>query len=149
MCYVSLPFLRVVPLGQQYTPVPMDEERRVSNPLERTKSTERKGSSPRYHQEPGTQTNDPQASTSDGKSEAVQVRGPSDKEPDETSSLVSKSTSTTPGDVPYRPDRSQPVPENDLHHVDIRGLAVLKQVEFYQLWLLLGILTGVGLMTIK
>ncbi|KAL8640980.1 MAG: hypothetical protein Q9228_002153 [Teloschistes exilis] len=84
-----------------------------------------------------------------GKSEAVQVRGPSDKEPDETSSLVSKSTSSTPGDVPYRPDRSQPAPENDLHYVDIRGLAVLKQIEFYQLWLLLGILTGVGLMTIN
>ncbi|KAI4252848.1 MAG: hypothetical protein LQ352_004048 [Teloschistes flavicans] len=132
----------------------MDEERRISNPLERTKSTERKRSSPSFHQEPGTQRNEPQASTllhpaSDGKSEDIQIGGPSDKEPDETSSLMSKSASSTPGDVPYRPVGSQPTPENDLHHVDIRGLAVLKEVEFYQLWLLLGILTGVGLMTIN
>ncbi|KAL8693734.1 MAG: hypothetical protein Q9218_001479 [Villophora microphyllina] len=146
--------IKTFPHSQQYTPVSVDEERRSSNPLVRTKSTERKRSSPRYDQEPGTQQNDSQASTllhrgSDGKSETVETQEPSDNEPDETSSLMSKSTSSSPGDVPYRHDGAKSTPENDSYHVDIRGLILLKQVEFYQLWFLLGILTGVGLMTIN
>ena len=33
--------------------------------------------------------------------------------------------------------------------IDITGLALLSKSEFWQLWVLMGLLTGVGLMTIK
>lgn len=62
---------------------------------------------------------------------------------DETSSLMSG-----PGDIVPNVNT-----KNDLtvhsHKADIRGLAMLPKLEFWQLWMLLGILTGVGLMTIK
>jgi hypothetical protein len=35
------------------------------------------------------------------------------------------------------------------HSVDITGLALLNKPEFWQIWVLMGLLTGVGLMTIK
>jgi hypothetical protein len=35
------------------------------------------------------------------------------------------------------------------HHVDITGFALLNRPEFWQIWILMGLLTGVGLMTIK
>lgn len=34
-------------------------------------------------------------------------------------------------------------------HIDIRGMALLPKVEFWRLFILLGALAGVGLMTIK
>lgn len=82
---------------------------------------------------------------SDADNEAPVTLEASDVEADETSSLISSS----PGDVPYQHDDAKAVAHHGSQHVDIRGLAVLKHMEFYQLWLLLGILTGTGLMTIK
>ena len=35
------------------------------------------------------------------------------------------------------------------HRVDIRGLKLLRTAEFWQLFSIMGILTGIGLMTIK
>ncbi|KAL8728816.1 MAG: hypothetical protein Q9181_005210 [Wetmoreana brouardii] len=155
MCYVSVAFLRVVPQDQAYTAVSTDEERRGSNPLRRTKSRDRKHV-PHHHgdQEPGTQPTDPHVldslhHKSDGGSEARERRRSSDREADETSSLMSKSSSSNVGDEQYHEEETKATADHDSHHVDIRGFALLKQVEFYQLWLLLGILTGVGLMTIK
>ncbi|KAL9000386.1 MAG: hypothetical protein Q9169_000903 [Polycauliona sp. 2 TL-2023] len=128
---------------------PTNEDRRSSNPLRRTKSKDDKA----HHQyeEPGTLPTNPRASPPlhhhpKRHSEAVETP---DKDPDETSSLVSKSSSSSPGDVPYEDSVIEPAVYHDSHHVDIRGFALLKQMEFYQLWVLLGILTGVGLMTIK
>lgn len=146
MCYVSVAFLRVVPQTRLYQSVHTDEERRGSNPLRRTKSKEGKC----QDEEPGTQSYDPHESTtsprkSDGSSEAAETRKASDVEPDETSSLISSS----PGDVPYQNNGAKAATYHDSHHVDIRGFVLLKHTEFYQLWLLLGLLTGIGLMTIK
>ena len=63
---------------------------------------------------------------------------------DESSSLVSSADSLEFPDLP---------PENTVkdhaHRVDIRGLKLLPMVEFWQLFSLMGILTGIGLMTIK
>jgi hypothetical protein len=33
--------------------------------------------------------------------------------------------------------------------LDVTGLALLYKIEFWQLWVLMGLLTGVGLMTVK
>lgn len=61
---------------------------------------------------------------------------------DETSSLMS-----APGDVEeVDPKSSEP---GHSRRADISGLKLLSKVDFYQLWMLLGILTGIGLMTIK
>lgn len=150
MCYVSIAFLRVVPQSQSYMSVPTGEERRSSNPLRRTKSEDRKHSVRRHDQEPGTRPHDPHISVSshqksDGSSETVGTLQASDEEPDETSSLISSS----PGDVLYERDGPKAAAHHDSQHLDIRGFVLLKHTEFYQLWLMLGICTGIGLMTIK
>lgn len=68
----------------------------------------------------------------------------SDMEVNETSSLVS-TPSSLPGDVLVQSsidmDRS--------HRIDIRGLNLLRKAEFWLLFSIMGILTGIGLMTIK
>ena len=157
MCYISLAFLRVVPQGQAaYTSVSTDDERRDSNPLKRTKSADRRSVHRHHgqHQEPGTLLNDPHTSE-ELHHKAYEAQQPSavdqssDGEPDERSSLMSKSSSSTPGDLAQKDQGHESATHHDSHHVDIRGFRLLRQVEFYQLWLLLGLLTGVGLMTIK
>ena len=37
----------------------------------------------------------------------------------------------------------------DMYGVDVRGLAMLKHARFYQIWVLLGLFSSIGLMTIK
>ena len=67
---------------------------------------------------------------------------------DETSSLMSKSSKSVPGDLEENYERDEHL-THDPHHMNIRGVALFSKVEFWQLWLMLGLLTGVGLMTIK
>ena len=69
---------------------------------------------------------------------------------DETSSLLSM-----PGDIPDNDDdddddaAAASVKTNRSRCIDVTGLALLYKVQFWQVWLLMGLLTGVGLMTIK
>ncbi|KAK3323591.1 major facilitator superfamily domain-containing protein [Cercophora scortea] len=63
---------------------------------------------------------------------------------DETSSLVSKSSSM-PGDVLVQSS----VDMDRSHRVDIRGLRLLCNLEFWQMFAIMGILAGIGLMTIN
>ncbi|KAF6836223.1 major facilitator superfamily transporter [Colletotrichum musicola] len=67
-----------------------------------------------------------------------------DYEPDETSSLVS-SSSSMPGDVFVQSS----VDMDRSHRVDIRGWNLLRELDFWQLFCIMGILTGIGLMTIN
>ena len=62
---------------------------------------------------------------------------------DENSSLMSG-----PGDISGGDD-ARIGGTHHSHRPDITGLALLPKIEFWQLWTLLGVLTGVGLMTIK
>ena len=71
-----------------------------------------------------------------------------DSDTDETSSLMSKSSRSVPGDLEENPGMDDHL-VHDPHHINIRGVALFSKVEFWQLWLMLGLLTGVGLMTIK
>ncbi|KAI0111826.1 MFS general substrate transporter [Daldinia grandis] len=66
---------------------------------------------------------------------------------DETSSLLSQSTSSSslPGEVLVQSS----VDMDRSHRVDIRGLNLLKNIEFWQLFTIMGILSGIGLMTIN
>jgi hypothetical protein len=63
---------------------------------------------------------------------------------DETSSLMSRSSSL-PGDVLVQ----NSVDMDRSHRVDIRGWRLLRNVNFWQLFAIMGILAGIGLMTIK
>ncbi|KAI5288042.1 hypothetical protein KEM54_005513 [Ascosphaera aggregata] len=78
----------------------------------------------------------PEAAAKDGNAMAV----------DETSSLMSGRNSTCS-------DSSDIMPPTASHHhslyTDVRGWELLKKVEFWQLVALLGLLSGIGLMTIK
>jgi hypothetical protein len=53
-----------------------------------------------------------------------------------------------PGDI-LPGDDAASIKTNRSHCLDVTGLALLYKVEFWQLWILMGLLTGVGLMTIK
>ncbi|KAL6235238.1 hypothetical protein BDW75DRAFT_251056 [Aspergillus navahoensis] len=73
---------------------------------------------------------------------------------DELSSLVSKTLSRTSQEFLHERDAeedddglSDVTP--DSHQPDIRGLAMLRKIEFWQLFLTMALLSGIGLMTIK
>ncbi|MCJ1474448.1 hypothetical protein MMC13_003106 [Lambiella insularis] len=66
---------------------------------------------------------------------------------DETSSLMSKSSISIPGDIEEDTNRTDPAAHKT--HVDIRGMALLPKLEFWQLFFMMGLLTGIGLMTIN
>ncbi len=67
-----------------------------------------------------------------------------ESEMDETSSLMSKSSSL-PGDVLVQSS----VDMDRSHRIDIRGWQLLRNIEFWQFFSIMGILAGIGLMTIK
>lgn len=145
MCFVGFFFLRVIPHSQSYIAVPNGRDRSLSasNRLVRTKSGDSKRSVNRIPQELGTQSVMTQENTSfpgDSPQDPKHHREASkvhESDSDETSSLLSPG----PGDTSFG--------ENESHRSDIRGFALLPTVVFWQLLLLLGILTGIGLMTIK
>jgi hypothetical protein len=67
---------------------------------------------------------------------------------DEASSLLSNDS--IPGDiVPEETGLGHPPDHHHSHTPDITGLQLLKEMEFYLLFLMLGVFTGIGLMTIN
>lgn len=79
--------------------------------------------------------------------DATHPTGSSPEDADETSSLLSQSTapSSLAGEVLV-----QSSVDMDLsHRVDIRGWNLLKNLEFWQFFSIMAILSGIGLMTIK
>ena len=67
----------------------------------------------------------------------------------ETSSLVSRSRASSASSLPGEVLVQSSVDMDRSHRVDIRGAALLSSAEFWQLFVIMGILAGVGLMTIK
>lgn len=67
-----------------------------------------------------------------------------DDDADETTSLLSSKVSSVAGEVYV-----QNVDMDRSHRADIRGWALIRNLEFWQLFAVMGILAGVGLMTIK
>lgn len=139
LCYCSVFFLRVVSHSSPYSALPTGE-RRESNPLNRSKSRDSPHNAGRHSGESGMVS---------GSSSHQHGAKADPKDSDETSSLISKSSSSSPGDVPSPRKNTEADSDRDSHHLDIRTIGMLRHVEFYQIWLLLGLLTGIGLMTIK
>ena len=162
MVFVSSFALHVVPQPAGYSAI-TPRRRSASNPLHRTKSGDSKHSNKQDLPEPGrllSASRTPMFSSQYGEAkaeplkhdESSKVPNADTDEPSETSSLMSKSSSNAsiPGDDDYH-DRSTKAKatNHDSPHVDIRGLALLRRIEFWQLFIMLGLLCGIGLMTIK
>ena len=150
MTFIGTFFLRVIPTTASYATIPKEERSGSdsSTLLKRTRSTDSKYSAGRVSHEPGTQPETISYGDDTPKDPTVfsEPEG-SNGGTEETSSLLSKSSG--PGDVPYQNGNAGPETNRDSHHADIRGLALLSRMKFYQLWLMMGLLTGIGLMTIK
>ena len=143
LCYCSVFFLRVVTLHPSYSALPI-HSRRESNPLARTKSKDSYHGVGKQPGEPGTVSDPVQDPPSHHDVSTADF-----KDPDETSSLISKSSSSFPGDLSNREENIEAASDENARHLDIRNISMLPYTEFWQLWLLLGVLTGIGLMTIK
>lgn len=151
LVFISIFFLRVLP-HPHYSAVPTD----TGNRLHRTKSEDSKYRAERaLLAEPGMSEfvveHLDQGDTLNLNHRHVEVEAPDEdlnptSEADETSSLMSKSSSSSvPGDIfPV-----ETFVKDHAHRVDIRGFRMLALIEFWQLFVLMGILTGIGLMTIK
>lgn len=126
--FVGFFFLKVYP-HPHYSKISTISDRTLSDSqrLHRTKSDEHKHRAQQGVLEPGEHV-----------PEAAVV------ESDETSSLLSiTSSSSSPG------DEEEINVKDHAHRTDIRGLKLLVQGEFWQQWAIMGLLTGVGLMTIN
>lgn len=148
MTFAGFFFLKVYPQSHtHYRPISAsDNERRLSvgrpEPLRRTPSKEAKARrDSNLDIEPGTSS----ASSSIGP--AIPTN---DNDMDESSSLVSNSdvVCTTPNEGADLVGTSS-VDLDRSRRVDIRGFKLLRSLDFWQLFLIMGILSGIGLMTIK
>lgn len=131
---VSFLFLRLIPTTASYTHVPSDEDD-SDNRLHLTKSAD-SGASPQRGE-----------SHSDGVPPSGHTEG--NGHYGGTSSL-----DTGMLEEQNQADSEQEVDAEDYAHnksprLDIAGLALLKHAEFWQLFAMMGLLAGVGLMTIK
>jgi hypothetical protein len=139
---VSVPFLIVVDHQKGYAVLPTTERtRRDSNLLHQTKtnSSEELSSEPSKYCSsfsPRYPCHMPIIYTSDNDEQ--------DGDSDEISSLLSG-----PGDIVEPEDDAQSNTTQRSQWLDVTGLDLFYRIEFWQLWILLGLLTGVGLMTIK
>lgn len=151
MTFIGFFFLKVYP-HPRYHPVPEPPVNTDDispsdhpEPLHRTPSKESNThrANRRHNQDPesGMST---YASSSGPDAATSASRVADDEEADETSSLVSTSEADADpfvGRGSIDMDRS--------HHIDLRGMRLLRSLEFWQLFTIMAILAGIGLMTIK
>ncbi|KAI1294472.1 major facilitator superfamily domain-containing protein [Xylaria venustula] len=160
--FIGFFFLRVFPHPSAYHHVPANSSIADSQELRRTTSQQSKLSRDSF--EPGTSPEpagaasatipnhgdlldpeEPVKGASPGQS-TEHATGYSGAEVDEECSLLSQSSaSSLPGEVLVQSS----VDLGRSHRVDIRGWKLLKNFEFWQLFTIMGILSGIGLMTIN
>ena len=135
--------LRTVPTVAVYTALstmPTSNGRSNSSTLLRTKSASGRPSKRDVSPEPGTQY----AALSGAKSSRSSLL---DDASDSEAPELAKSDAE---DFYHRdPEASESKAAHESLFADVRGFAMIKHSEFYELFLLVGMLTGVGLMTIK
>jgi hypothetical protein len=150
---ISFPFLNVYqqPLYDRLSSRDLPG-RSDSQPLHRTSSAD--GRRRRFSDEIGAQSTTSIPFLGDSE-EDLKGQAEDDKphissrESHEGSSLISKASASGSGH--HSPQKSIDLPDTDhcAPHLDIRGFALLPHAEFWQLFLMLGLMTGIGLMTIK
>lgn len=158
MTFVSFFFLRVLPHSAYSAVRPSDTLARTnSNPLLRTRSHGSRsnhsnfdGAQDHHDQDLGASvsaSHEESASSKPSSQGSGQAPGATDapeEQPSETSSLMSKSSSSCNEDLEGHHSHA-----DHSYRTDIRGLNLLKHSQFYFLFSLMGLLTGIGLMTIK
>lgn len=144
---MSIPFIRILPhTAGPYLPVarrPSDEEPSAARPTEFEIQEE--------SDEPGTQSTTSEAQP-EMQPQTSSSPGPSDYNNggvNESSSLLRKGDSRSPRDPLIDGDDTTQDARPNILHSDIRGLAMLSRLEFWQLFLIMALLSGIGLMTIK
>lgn len=158
MIFASSFFLRLLP--HSYSSLPYQEptpRSPRSSKLERTASAKSIDRSSAF--ETGTQqefsnlSNLPDALPSSSCTPARAKQGVSNAAAEETSSLMARSETASPSMSARNSicdgDQNSNEPHHNSLYADVRGFALLQKVEFWQLFMLLGLLTGIGLMTIK
>lgn len=146
LSFCSIPFIRVLS-SESYSSLPRhpSESRRLHNPSELRPLTE-VSEEPDLHGSTAFEHGQHLAHARQHSS-ASNAR-PLTNEDDERSSLVSNYDYPRPSFDTLDDDYlDKVVPET--HHKDIRGLAMLRTVEFWQLFLTMALLSGIGLMTIN
>lgn len=150
MTFVGAFFLHIVSGSASYTALPVSEARPEQHHLHRTKSRDSNASSKSYYPEAGKQNRSLVSPTRFARGQLPtqcwtenEVPDAPDNEASESSSLISE-----PGDLPPKPTASHD-DEHDSHRPDISGIRLLRTLECWQLFIVLGLLTGIGLMTIK
>jgi hypothetical protein len=149
---VSFPFLSVYPPLYDRLSARDPHDRSESQALHRTPSAE---SRKRHFSDPiGAQPTSSIPLLSDSEEDLkgqLEDDKPhlSSRESHEGSTLMSKPSAS--GSTNRSPQKSIDLPNTDheVAHLDIRGFALLPHPEFWQLFLMLGLMTGIGLMTIK
>lgn len=145
LCLAAIPFLRIFP-SEPYSSVPhtgsgeAPESRRMRRP------SVPEDYDPSMHNSTGFD-NEHLAHARTQSIASNHRPGVYNPDSDETSSLVSKSDirpSFDTLDDDFLDDVAL-----EANHPDIRGLAMLKTVEFWQLFMTMALLSGIGLMTIK
>lgn len=147
---VSIPFLIVVDhkAGTGYAAVPTnDRPRRDSNVLHTTKPSGTKYKSSALPQDEISKQSFsyPLILPSPVMCQPLLA---AEEELDGPSTEVSSLLSSGPGDI-IDDDTDAKSKKSTHSSTDITGLALLRKPEFWQLWVLIGLLSGVGLMTIK
>ena len=113
-----------------------------SSPISTTgTSTSTTNTTPQAPTDPTVVAGSPRVSESD---RVVLDENPQDLEANETSSLMSGRSSLS-----GNRDFGDNIDKDQSHHLDIRGMNLLRNLEFWQLFLIMTILAGVGIMTIK
>ncbi|KAJ2969805.1 hypothetical protein NUW58_g9889 [Xylaria curta] len=151
MIFIGFFFLRVLPHASAYHALPADSGMADSQELHRSTSHQSKLS--RDFSEPDTEEPADGESPNLGTSRSAAVMQPTDQigtsldATNEGSSLLSQSTTTSSLSSEILVGNSV---DRDLsHRVDIRGWKLLRSLEFWQLFTIMAILSGIGLMTIN
>ena len=144
MVFIGSLFLRILPVASGYQSLPSDESRRPafarqdSTKLNRTDSRHSRHNSRASVQEPSMYISF-QASQN-----GFQCTITDDPGIAETSSLLSG-----PGDISSDDDKYATNTSSRSQKADITGMALLHNTTFWKQFIMLGLLCGVGLMTIK
>jgi MFS family permease len=145
LSFCSIPFLRIFP-HEPYSSVPHAGAGDLSNSQLLRRQSVPDGSDSNNQNSTGFENG--QSAHARTQSVVSNHRQPGHhNETDETSSLVSKSDIRPSFDT-LDDDFLDDVAV-EAHHPDIRGLAMIKHVEFWQLFLTMALLSGIGLMTIN
>lgn len=158
MVFVAGFFLRVLPPTQKYSAVP-DRETDDRQQFTYEEPEERGRQDTISTSSPSQSSSSTQPLLHAGREPALPTSGNEAVHDLENSRVAGEATSLVdaPKPPPYTDEETGSQiqtshdnnNENSSHYSDIRGLALIRRLDFWQLFLMMGLLSGIGLMTIK